>query len=267
MKFSQLYCDKGDIRADSERMRVRLLSKFESFRIEEYELVKLIELECGITIESDYHGNYFLEDFFSECELRDFLDTLTFIFFLLKHKPQQAESWVKFTNKVFREEHVKYQMDENGVVHLFIDESFEKTRLSTIESLDKAELKTAKENYERIFHYLDEEPSNTRGAVRSAFDAVESAAKELTSGSQLNKSLITERLKPLILDPIQCSNETLVIEKLINSFIEWVNACHFYRHAQAETKSSPPSLETTILIITQGSGFLRLLCTITAPKA
>ncbi|WP_421134127.1 hypothetical protein [Alteromonas sp. A079] len=262
MKFSQLYCEKGDVRSDSERMRVRLLSKFEALPIEQYQLVKIIELECGIEIENDYNGYYYLPDFFSECELRDFLDTLTFIFSLLHNRPRYEESWVDFTNKVFREEHVKYQMDSKGVVHLFIDEAFEATRAGAIEHLDKVQLRVAKEHYERTFLYLDEEPINTRGSVRSVFDAVESAAKEITNGSQLNKNLITDRLSPLILAPIQCSNEKLVTEKLIKSFIEWVNACHFYRHAQAEPKAAPPSLETTILIITQGSGFLRLLCTL-----
>lgn len=262
MKFSQLYCDIGDVRSDSDRMRVRLLSKFELLPIEQYDVAKIIKLECGKEVECDWNGYYDFPEFFKEGEIRDVLDTLTFIFAILKSKgrSQLAEEWVGFANKVFREENVKYQMDSEGVVHLFIDESFEIMRKVALSQLDQPNLTASRQHYEMTFQYLDQLPMNTRGAVRSIFDAVESVAKEISGGAQLNQSLIMDKLKPLILG--DCGNENLALQKLLRSFVEWVNACHFYRHAQEQNKATPPSINTTILIITQGSGFLRLLCSI-----
>ena len=102
--------------------------------------------------------------------------------------------------------------------------------------------------------------SNTRKAIVGVFEAVEAVAKELTGKARLDKKIVNSNLGPLLMEATECVNEKRSLQKLITSFGEWVDACHFYRHTQKEDQAAPPSIETAVMYMQAGSAYLRRLC-------
>lgn len=56
------------------------------------------------------------------------------------------------------------------------------------------------------------------------------------------------------------------VNKMLDSFEDWAAACHIYRHALGDAETGQPSLEVTILIVSQGYAFARWLAEMVARK-
>jgi hypothetical protein len=76
-RFSHVYLERGEPRADSARARRRVSSTLLDIRDGASSgLTGLIQRELGIELPSTGYGTHW-SNYFEKCEMRDFLDTIT----------------------------------------------------------------------------------------------------------------------------------------------------------------------------------------------
>jgi hypothetical protein len=178
-----------------------------------------------------------------------------------EEQQRDANAWLALVREVFAEEHMAYRIDDNGVVHPLVDQAFEAVRVSVIGALAGDAFNAARAHFENAIAALEEDPPDTRGAVRDCFDAAENLFKLLTgTGQDLTQSNVTATLKPVVdrlhgVDPATQSHAG----RMLSSFADWANAGHPYRHAQAGTETQAPTVALAVLYLSTGAGFIRWL--------
>lgn len=229
-------------------------------------LVPIIHRETGAKVPFIYNS-YSLPKFFEQCEIRDLLDSITIIFQHLLcidrvwGKSSYATVWHKFVSRVFSEENVGYRLDKEGGVHFYIDEEFERIRSTLISSLTSQP--AVKDFVERAHSFLDQDPPDTGSAVKSMFEALEILYKHIVNAvgkDRLNSKGVQEKLKPILQkslssDPVASK----AVDHIMDSFCDWIDAGHMYRHGQKLEEPSPPPLDYAVLFISLGSSYLRYL--------
>ena len=110
------------------------------------------------------------------------------------------------------------------------------------------------------YQYLDNDPIDTKGAVRSIFESIEILVKQMVPAKNLNKWIVENTLKEKCLEAY-ANDETAkkVMSQMFDSFSKWVDAIHNYRHGQADQDPVAPPVNITIYIISSGTSFLRWL--------
>jgi hypothetical protein len=271
--FSHVYIEKGEPQRDSERFRKRL-GKYCGSRLSDYksQIGKKIEIELGVDIPHGVYG-YKLEDFFINSKLRDVLDSITFIWTALNlplasglidvEAQKYATYWLEFVQRVFEEENLGYRVDERGGVHYFVDEEFERNRLSVLSCLAGSRYTAVATAFEDSHQKLDSEPPDTKASVRSIFEAVEILYKLLIDAPEkdrLNSSGVRNKLKPMF-QKIYEKDETarIAAEHLTEGLCDWIDALHMYRHGQKVEEPSNPPMELAIEIVSSGATYLRWL--------
>lgn len=281
-RFSQTYLAKGPLTKDNERFRRRLAEKFSSMcqkRETQTAFGKMLVAETGASLATDVYGEPRMGNFFPEGELRDVLDAITLFYRFLSNRfaglaravGVQAASaqvpnpdhWRAFVERVFREERVGYRVDEQCGVHYFVDEEFERNRVATLAGLDNPLLANARQAYEDAFRHLDSTPRDTKAAVRSIFEAAEILAKRVMPEAQrLNGKIIEGPLRAKCLAALGGDEtEQKSLAKVFDSFGDWVDAMHLYRHGQDGHEPVAPSEDLAVHAISTGSAYIRLLAT------
>jgi hypothetical protein len=200
-RFSQIYLDRGAPTRDSERFRRRLSAYFvENFyRAINDECVKKLTIETGVGNSVLNKGRYGgMPSVFEHGEPRDVLDAITAVFSVLidEREPEAAQIWRTFVARVMHEENVGYRVDSQCVAHYHVDQEFERNRASTLTALERVEFAGIKASFEDAFRHLDADPQDTKAAVRSMFEAVESIAKLMVPGQgRLTRNLCVQKLK------------------------------------------------------------------------
>jgi hypothetical protein len=138
-RFSQVYLEQGAPVRDSVRFRNRIAAHYRQYvyvyEEREQPIRKAIQRETGAKV--PFTSHYDVAKFFETAELRDVLDAIT-----LTHQTLDpihrgvAKEWKDFIDRVFREENLGYRLDLKCGVHYFIDEEFERNRVSTLTVLD-----------------------------------------------------------------------------------------------------------------------------------
>ncbi len=261
-RFSQVYLERGAPTGDSERFRNRLLSFYTELALAYLlETVRLIEKETGALMPSG------IDDFFRDNELRDILDSITLIYdVLVRNKDDRAITWKNSVARVFREENLGYRLDSKCGVHYFIDEEFERNRLSTLTALDDPKLNSVRNSYETAYRYMDNDPPDTKAAVRSIFESLEILVRQMVpSAKNLNRWVVEHTLKET------CSKlyekeptAKTVVSNLFDGFADWVDGLHNYRHGQPSDQPVAPKEEVAVYVLSSGSAFLRWLIGINA---
>jgi hypothetical protein len=268
--FRRLYLRPDSPLSDSPRLRRRLATIipehcFETFE-ERDELGRWMASAFGIDVNHDegMGGRVFdFEDFFLETDIHDVLEGITAIArFLAIRERSNANAWLALVRKVFAEEHMAYRIDDDGVVHPLVDQAFEAERVSVIGALAGDAFNAARAQFENAIAALEEDPPDTRGAVRDCFDAAENLFRLLTgSGQNLTQTNVTATLKPVVdrlhggLDPATQSHAG----RMLSSFADWADAGHPYRHAQSDTQIQAPTQSIAVLYLSTGAGFIRWL--------
>ena len=205
--------------------------------------------------------SYNIEKFLYECRVRDILDFISVINFILNSAADpglEAEDWRHSVERIFREEGLPYTVDEAGVVHHYFDEELRRAVNMALLGLDAESWGAAKQAYEDGLAALDREPIDSLQALRRIFDACENVFKRMTGVSRLGSSEIEKNLKPIISKKFEGSN--LNAAKLYcSSFGNWVNSLHQFRHADAEQAPSQPDERLTLALFSAGTGYLRWL--------
>ncbi len=259
-RFSLLYLERSVPVRDSQRFRNRLAAYYMD-NLDEYycgEIIKIIKTETGAVIPSSGYG-YNVCDFFKENPIRDVLDAITLIYQVVASS-HLGERWKSFVSRVLSEENLGYKLDSKCSVHYFVDEEFERNRFSTLSILDDPKYNATKAAYEDAYRHMDNNPMDTKAAVRSMFESIEILVKQMVKTKNLNKWVVENLLKEKCLTLYKDDGTTFKVTcELFDGFAHWVDALHNYRHGQASDEPVAPSEGVAIYVLSSGSSFLRWL--------
>ncbi len=266
--FSRTYLCEDRPFSDNARARYRMAAYLsEYYSAKQREIGKFIEQELGIKCLKWGTSSLFIDwqPFLKELDIRDFLDVTTAV---IRFEPQKKEfknrvivvyNLLEFATRVFSEQNLAYRIDEAGGVHPAIDAAFSVSSATLLRNLNIAGLNASHEHISQAERSLLAGSFDGRQAIRSTFDAAENLLRVIFSNlTQLNKVNITSDLGPFLVKSTKDSKaERHAAEKLVNSFIDWVEAAHFYRHAAGGSEVEQPSESFTIAIVSQGFSFVR----------
>lgn len=199
-RFSLLYLDRSKTLRDSERFRNRLATFYWKSIHEGYDwdIIQAIQLEIGAEVPSGV-TSYSVSNFFKQSELRDLLDSITVVYKTIKIKhggySGLAEDWKNFVGRAISEENLGYRLDDECGIHFFVDEEFERNRFSALEVLKDPQYSGSRAAYDAAYKYLDDDPIDTKGAVRSIFESIEILVKQMVDTKNLNKWVVENTLK------------------------------------------------------------------------
>lgn len=260
LPFSQLYLRPEALQDDCERGRVRLRAAFYKLVHESahYDVQKWLELNSGTEFVTGTGWYYFFEN----ADLRDVLDLVTAVCAVLKLRnyPRQGD-WVLEVQRIFDEQRLKYVVDPTGSVRLRHDPEYEELRAAVIAGMDGARYRAALQAFEQAGSALSSLDPDTRGAVRAAFDALETVFKLMFPRAiRLGKKEIEENLRPLAqsLYAFEKTSQACA-QQTITNLIAYVDASHQYRHAQGHEEPQPPGLELALVLSSVGAAHLRWL--------
>jgi hypothetical protein len=262
-RFSQLYLERGEPTRDSVRFRHRLGAYFDERVHKDYrhKCREVFEREVGAKVPFD-GATWSFASLFKSGELRDVLDAITVIHdVLVEQRSAFSRAWRDFVARAMHEENVGYRVDESCVVHFHVDQEFERNRIATVVLLDLPQFGAVRASFEDSYRHLDSQSRDTKAAVRSIFEAVETMAKLIVPGAdRLVRNLCVQKLKDACLAVAGGdSTEQQVLSDMFTSLGYWVEAVHDYRHGQRVHDPVAPTEETAVLILSTGSAFLRQL--------
>jgi len=181
-----------------------------------------------------------------------------------------AKSWKAFCQAAFIEENVSYRIDDNCVVHPFVDTEFAQNIAATLKGLSDPRLLAVKVEVERSLERLGGREPDLKAAVRSIFEAVEIYAKLSVSTcnvARLNRNIVMEHIVPRV--EAQVGAETpagTASRHVAEAICAWIAACHIYRHGQGVNEPSPPPTDLAVLLVSNGASYLRWLLDNTSLK-
>lgn len=266
--FSRLYLERGTPQSDSKRFRIRFGAMLDDTPFSRKYTADLILREIGVRVPSSGipgRITFSYAPFVRDASLRDLLDVITLIYKSIdgQNRENARQAYISFVNRSMREENLGYRLDENGIVHFYVDEEFERSRTSLISGLSGDAHKGALEAFEAAHSALL--ASDTLNAVRRSFDAVENIFKLRFGVPRLGASEINKHLTPLFAQAYS-GRVGHAAGRLAASFAEWANAAHQFRHAPGEAEPSPPTMDVAILMVSQAAANLRWLLELTNGK-
>lgn len=282
-RFSQVYLLRGEPEKDSKRARFRLAKLAEnsckpaksSSHGTMYDYNKhaqeKIESEIGIQFGTRSHAGVFVrswEWYFSKVSVTDMLDTITVVAASLHRSYLKEDKRGKFLSearRILREENLAYEIDEAGGVHPLVDATFSRAMESTILGLDDPRYTATAECVERIDSCLLRSPQDFTGGIRAVFGACENTFKLMYTVPRLDARAAGDRISR---DQQRFYKDHPAMQaasaKMLESFKQWVDAAHFYRHEQGVEEPSQPAAELGILLISQGLSYVRWLAVLDA---
>ncbi|MBB3523045.1 hypothetical protein [Rhizobium sp. BK456] len=271
-RFSQVYMRRTDLLPDSPRMRNRLAvviteignnDDLENFG-------RRIEREQGIMLGQTRYS-YQWPPIFKAMDVRDVLDSITTIHdsisgYEYSRAAQKRKAFLDNCRRIFAEEQVRYRIDDQGGVHLAVDEEFEAARIATISGLGAPRYNGVRSLYDEAFIALDRTPPDGKAALRSAFFATESLFRLIfPPAHQLSSSEIQKHLEPLV-SRLYANQKPAInlAQKLVASLKDWIDGAHFYRHEPGAEEPAQPPLELAIYMVSEAGGHLRWLAKLDA---
>lgn len=262
-RFSHNYIARGEPATDSERMRRRLQANLP----EMVDIAPFLERKLGVAVGARYYSNRGAvgvdTDFFVSCQLRDALDAITLIYQFLCYEREQtvANRWRDEVTGVFKEENVRYRLDDECGVHFHVDSAFEGTLAASIAALDGPRYANALHRFEQAMGSMDATPPDLKTSIWSTFAAAEGLFKVMFKEATRLTASDAERYLGPVVGRIYKEDITAVRagQKMLASLKDWIDACHFYRHEQGIEEPVQPPISAAILMISQGAGFIRWL--------
>jgi hypothetical protein len=285
--FSRLYIERGAPTQDSQLFRNRLAGYLETSHFADYgEIARHLQQEAGLIVNATMSGisvYYDFPSFFRKTDIRFLLDSITLIWRHLKTKypvrpspiaafPREthlskADAWQQFVARAFREENLCYAVDELCGVHYFVDEEFERNRVSVLRAAGAPRYAAVRAAFESAHSHLDAQPPDTKASVRSMFEAIEILARLMDpDSSNLNKWQVENKLKPQVLPALTDPVERETVSKLLDGVADWVDALHMYRHGQGVQEPVAPSMGTAVYVLSSGAATLRMLLGVDAAR-
>ncbi|WP_128928008.1 hypothetical protein [Bradyrhizobium guangxiense] len=228
-----------------------------------HELNQYLEQELGIDPKVNYSFNW--PNFFASCEVRDLLDSVTLAAQFFKRKGHDPSTlWRGPVRRIFAEEHLAYEIDDECIVHPAVDIEFQRNRAATVAGLQSPRYANSLVAFERISDELAATPPNAKEAWRAVFGAVEGLFRLMfPSAPHLNAGAVDAYLAPAIQKAYAGESVALrAANKQLASFKDWVDASHNYRHEQGSEEPIQPPLDLAVLAVSNGASYLRWLIAI-----
>lgn len=204
------------------------------------ELSDVLERELGVAVGA-FHAFHFL-GFCTKCSVRDLLDTVTITASCVKGGSFGAR-WLGEARRIFSEERLSYEIDDNGIVHPAVDKEFQRNRQATVAGLQLPRYANSLVAFERISGELSSQPPNGKEAWRAVFTSVEGLFKLMfPSAPQLNAGAVDAHLTSVV-QKLHQGDATAqrAANKHVAALKDWVDASHNYRHeAGSEEPVQPP---------------------------
>ena len=278
-RFSHIYINAGVPVKDSEKARFRLSKLAEdTFPHSKYNgrshtpnfksgAVQRIERELGIKFASKSTQGTFYEVwewFFRRIPITEMLDTITVLVDELNSSyGRKVEDFILSARRIFKEENLAYEIDDEGGVHPLIDGAFSANKQASIMALSEPRYKATATCVEAIDGFLLEEPPDYKGAIRAIFGANENLFKLIYNLPRLDGRGAGDKIGK---DQQALYDSHPVLQavgvKTLDAFKSWINAAHFYRHEEGVEEPNQPSEEVAILLISQGLSYVRWLAQI-----
>lgn len=257
MKFTDLYRERGPEVQDSVKLRRRLAMRM-SEDATRNDLIQPIRAETGWTMAGHSRLEFWLS-LTEDLALDDLLDFVTIFSRIISEQTSYNEgpNFIGFVQRAFNEENVAFEVDDYGGVHYRVDTAFQHNRAAALQALSGTENVSARTSYDIAQQALASHPTDTLLAVRSAFDAVENLFKRRFTTSRLGATEVKKELRDS--GDAHGSRARDSARRLNESFAEWVNACHLYRHADGEPEPSPPPRWLAIALVDSASIYIRYL--------
>jgi hypothetical protein len=265
-RFSQVYLYGGSPLDDSPRFRVRLKTLFSGiikYNITQFhsQLTHETQKECGIEI-GEYKKFYNISSVISDADVRDVLDVISIVgnVLIAMRANNEYKYWNDEVSRFFREENLAYRVDSICTVHRFIDEEFDRTTVSAIQSLQAPALAEAAKSLKLGLSRLTGTHQDTKGAITATFEACEILARHLVPDAKnLYNKLCKNQLLNICLSPTAGQTERNVETGIFNAMAEWVDAVHNYRHGQAQPEPVASSQDLAVQLVSMGCSFIRRL--------
>jgi hypothetical protein len=261
-RFSQVYIERGAAVDDSPRMRHRIASQISENPAlwRDSRLDRLAEARLGIRSPYSAGGNW--RDHLQKWALHDVLDLVTVAYGALSEVRISQSQWVNQINAIFAEENTQYRVDERGGVHPYPDAEYARTRGATIAALQSSRYQNVLAEFEAG---SDSIGKDNKIAVRRVFGAAEGLFRlmfprspRLTAGEA---DQLGERLRKFYHGDATAANASM---KLLASFKDWIDACHFYRHEPGQEEVAQPPTSLAVHLISTGASLIRLLAEVDA---
>jgi hypothetical protein len=270
VRFSLQYVERGEPLRDSVKARRRISSLVLDMVFARnalggsssapYEkLHGLLNRELGLPFNS-------IEDFCLKSELLDFLDAVSVLHQGFAGRSGQAY-FLKDARRIFQEENLSYEIDDDGGVHPLIDAEFARGTTATIQALSAPRYQATLGHFEKAIETLGGTRHDGKAAIRNVFLACETLFKLVAPANPprlANAEL--NAFRPFAIDA--CGSDATaknVSSKMVASLTDWVEAAHFYRHAQKEEQPTEPPFALAVLLVSQGAGFLRWIASLDQP--
>lgn len=253
-RFSQIYLVPVELLSDSQRMRRRLATLI--FR-HAGNVRDTLNEELGTALISyrSASADYWPETY-SKMALCDVLDSIT----VVANEAYDKGEFLKSVNKIFNEQHMCYEVDDNGGVHFRVDLEFERARTSAIGALSGARYEGVRDQFEKAHRALDGIPPDGKQALRSAFFALEGLFRLIfPNAHQLSGGEVNKYLKPAIDQTVIEKPALHVAQKQVEALKDWIDGAHFYRHEPGTEEPAQPPLDIAVLMVSQAAGYLRWL--------
>ena len=263
--YSNLYIERGTPLPDSARVRVRLGNYFSDFDYKTLvQFCDAITRELGVEMPQASRYLERIKLFFKTAQVRDVLSAPTLIYRGLDQMHYDSDSanhWRDFVSRVLKEENLRYAVDDKCGIHPQVDREFDRNIATAIAGLGSKRYEAARKAFEVAQAELDQTPADTKGAIRNTFEALETLTKLIDdSGKALTSRFVQAELEPRV-QRLYSSDVVakMVSTRMAQSFADWIDAAHPYRHGHnAEEPVRPPD-ELAILLVSQGASFVRWL--------
>jgi len=259
--FSRTYLERGAPTQDKPSFRNRLSQYLIVLQASKKTgIASYFRLEAGFDVSWAFGGPDFAS-FFNLSDIATVLDSVTLTWrYLERTSSLQSRDWHAFVSRTLREENMSYTLDEKCGVHFFIDEEFERNRVSALKCLDSPRYSGVRKAFEDAHRHLDTQPPDTKASVRSAFEALEILARLIDPSSKnLNQYMVKEKLRPLAEAQATHPAEKSTIENLFNGLAYIVTSLHNYRHGQGSEAPVAPTLTVAVFVLSTVAAFLRWL--------
>jgi hypothetical protein len=281
-RFSFTYISQGDPTNDRKEMRYRLGKLLEkdkhhptrlrsnlmggnsTYVKDDTKLIESMEEELGVQFATVINGQSYWTwtQFFAKLPLTKILDAIT-VLYMVMTEHGKADVFISEVNRIFREENIAFEVDEQGGVHPIIDGAFHQTKQATIRGLSSERYALCLLRLEEVDASLMSDNPNFTQAIRAVFGANENLFKLMFNTQRLDKRVALDQIGKQI--QIVYSDHPIMQRasaQILNSYGNWVDGAHHYRHEEGSETPTQPAEELAIVMISEGMSFVRWLAAI-----
>lgn len=263
-RYSEIYIDRGQPLQDHPRMRFRLAALIQDTELLWIDETLGKEAEKKLGIRTPYSTSASWKKTLTDWELRDVLDLITVAGQVLRaaRGATATKLWAALVNQIFIDLNVTYRVDEQGGVHPYPDEEFSRAMAATIAALQSQKYANALNEFEYGSKAISVDNKN---AVRRTFASAEGLFRVMFPRAPRLTASEADQLSPIFEKLYGRDSAAMgAARKILASFKDWIDACHFYRHESGQQDVSQPSLSLTVHLVSSGASFIRLLAELDA---